>query len=906
MLVRFASRRFLSRLLTSALLAGPLFALVPATPAGAAPAPAVKLDPKVVRAIRTGLIGSWRKSPPQPGSAPVLIELAQPATPASLAALRSAGAQLAEVDGRVLFYDRFVPARVGAAAAAALVARVDVARVSLLPARGPLPLDHSAELIRLADARGARPALDLMTGEGVVIGDIDTLVDVFHPTFFRGDAGYYDWIDVDHDGVLTPGVDAVDLNRNGKVDPGETVQVVTAATYSDDTQSVVAARPAGFDPSIDWLYLDTNANQQRDFGAAAGFDDTTPAFGEPLFVPDDVNRNGKIDVGERVVRLGTSKFRDVYVRLDYQPPQMKTVTENHVFTRGKDLSTIKTDYFNGGVYGYADAFHATGVLTIIAGDVPLVGRRWVGLAPDAELIVGWEVEDSESLPATATTWALGEKPDVMLYEMAPWTGVALDGTDPISQLIDTSNQNDGVVHTCPTGDQGSARKHAHADLAAGAAASLPVNIPLKDKEGYGPLTYVDLSIHVRGGVATGVVITSPGNEVIDAMSTNSGSLMNGSQYYPTQETTTAGTQLVDVILYSPAAGMPLVTGVWTVTVTGDAAQAVSVDTYVSDDKSSWGAGAEWDPSVATDTSTLGVPSTADHCIAVNAHPNHVQQADAPWYTMYYGDYEVPASWVEAQGQLRAYCPLGPRIDGLQKPDVTAPDNPWVAAEYDPGVDFAGYGAFRVFGGTSGASPHVTGTAALLAQAGIHGDAARDAIRSGAVSDATTGKTPNAGYGYGRLDTAGALGVETVGGTPTITLAMEPAEPTTKDTVTLTPTATTGEASAAGLQIKWDDGYDGTWDVPYGPVAPRQITSATPAKLPFKARVRNASGHIAEAVVWVTFSAAPTPPPGMTTSVKSSSGCGCREAREAPGAGVWAVLGAAALLGARRRRSAGAR
>ena len=244
----------------------------------------------------------------------MIIELTAPATPATIAILRQTGADLVEVDGQVVSYDRFVPADVDAAAALALVARPEVARVSIVPARGPLPLDHSAQLIRLADARGARPALDWMTGKGVVVGDVDTLVDIFHPTFFRGDAGYYDWIDVDGDGVLTPGVDAVDLNRNGKVDPGEKAQVITAEAYSDETRASVPARSGSFDPSLDWLYLDTNGNDQRDYGAAAGFDDTTPAFGEPLFVPDDVNRNGQIDVGERVVRLGTSKFRDVYVR----------------------------------------------------------------------------------------------------------------------------------------------------------------------------------------------------------------------------------------------------------------------------------------------------------------------------------------------------------------------------------------------------------------------------------------------------------------------------------------------------------------------------------------------------------------------------------------------------------------
>ncbi len=491
----------------------------------------------------------------------------------------------------------------------------------------------------------------------------------------------------------------------------------------------------------------------------------------------------------------------------------------------------------------------------------------------------------------------------MLYEMAPWTGVELDGSDMLSAIIDTSTQKDGTTHTCPTGDQGSARKHAQAMLAAGASTTLPVDVPATDELGQGPLSYVDVTLHVRGGTASAVTITSPAGDTIDALSPNPGTLTSGASYYPTVQTTSRGTQMVDVILYAPMATMPLPVGAWTVAVTGDAAAAVSVDAYVSDDKSSWGVGAEWDPSVATDTSTIGVPSTADHCIAVNAHPNHVHQASAPWFDVYYGDYDVPPDWVETQGQLRAYCPLGPRIDGVQKPDVTAPDNPWVAAEYDPAYDEDGYGAFRVFGGTSGASPHVTGTSALLAQAGIHGDAARDAIRMGADSDAVTGKTPNFGYGYGRLDAAGALGVKTIGKDPTLTLRVSPSMPTTKDTVTITPDATNGDGSTAGLQIEWDDGYDGTWDVPYAPIAPRTITSKTPATLPFKARVRNAAGHVAEAVAWITFT---TPPPAMMTNPPAGEDadpydCGCRTVGAAPERGAWAALGVAVLLGARRRR-----
>ncbi|MFT3772377.1 MAG: S8 family serine peptidase [Minicystis sp.] len=769
-----------------------------------------------------------------------------------------------------------------------------VAHVALRPARGPLPLDHSAELIRLADARGARPALDLLTGAGVLVGDIDSAADIYHPSFFKADAGYFDWIDVDGDGVLTPGIDAIDLDRDGKVSAGETAALVRADTWVDYLGGSMDARPKGFDPGIDWLYLDQNNNQKRDYGAPAGFDDSAPAFGEPLFVPDDVNRNGKLDVGERVIRLGTSKFQKVNIRLNYPPIGLNT---KHIFARGTDLATLPTDFSHGQLYGFPDALHASGVLGIVAGDVALAGRRWVGIAPEAEIVLGFEVDQFESLPIAATSWALQQKPNVMLYEMAPWTGVPLDGSDPLSALIDSSSTKSGVIHTCPTGDQGSAHKHARVQVAAGASGSLALDVPAEPKVGMGPLNYVDVSIHVQGGTPAALTLTSPNGDVIDGLANGQGKLgSTGALYYVTAQKTKRGVFFADLILYTSDNATPIPTGDWSVSVTGAPTAALTVDGFVSDDKSSWALGAGWAKAIADDASTLGVPSTADHCIAVGAHPSHVDEPGKPWFGMYYDPYDVPAGLVEKQTQVRAYSPLGPRIDGVQKPDILAPDNPWTAQETGSDSNGPPYGSFQVFGGTSGASPHVTGAAALLAQAGITGDAARDAIRKGAAVDALAGDVPNGVYGYGRLDVAAALGATAEGTTPTLALTVSPAQPTTKDTVTITPAASGG----SGFEIKWDDDYDGTWDQGYAPVAARQVTSSTPGTRPFKARVRNASGRIAEAVVWLTFEE-----PGTVTTPEAG-GCGCRTAAETSAMGpvIAAMVGLAAA--ARRRRREGKR
>jgi hypothetical protein len=351
-------------------------------------------------------------------------------------------------------------------------------------------------------------------------------------------------------------------------------------------------------------------------------------------------------------------------------------------------------------------------------------------------------------------------------------------------------------------------------------------------------------------------------------------------------------------------------GNWSMSVV--AQTALHVDAYLSDDISSWGVGAEWDASIANGTSLVGIPSVADHCIAVGSHPNHVGTPSQPWYDMYYADYNVPPNYAEMQGQVRAYSPLGPRIDGVQKPDVLAPDNPWVGSAHVAGTYEKPYGSYTVFGGTSGAAPHVTGVAALLAQAGVRSDAARDALRSGAFVDATTGAVPNPTYGYGRLNAAGAFGVKTAEtGYPTITLAVSPSAPLVGETAQIEPTVG-GPNGMAGLEVKWDDGYDGTWDTPYAAPAAHAVTSSTVGSVPVKARVRDAAGHVAEAVVWVAFtdmsasssSSGGTSGGGTMPPVHPKTGCHCG-AVGASDESTWGAgsLAAIAAIAARRRRMA---
>jgi len=221
---------------------------------------------------------------------------------------------------------------------------------------------------------------------------------------------------------------------------------------------------------------------------------------------------------------------------------------------------------------------------------------------------------------------------------------------------------------------------------------------------------------------------------------------------------------------------------------------------------------------------------------------------------------------------------------------------------------------------------------LLAEASIRGNDALQAVRSGAVSDATTGAVPNMEYGYGRLSAAGALGVSNDSEPPVLTLQLSPSVVPLGSLATITPAASDPDGDEAAIELKWDDGYDGEWDGEYGKLEARTVQRDQVGRYPYKARVRDAQGRIAEAVVWIEVTAAPLQPdagldaeieggldggadtgaeaeasvPGPAAAVgEDDDGCGCRVAVGAGGGlggfGWIAGLAAAAVLGSRRSR-----
>ncbi|MFB6709592.1 S8 family serine peptidase [Streptomyces sp. NPDC056333] len=108
--------------------------------------------------------------------------------------------------------------------------------------------------------------------------------------------------------------------------------------------------------------------------------------------------------------------------------------------------------------------------------------------------------------------------------------------------------------------------------------------------------------------------------------------------------------------------------------------------------------------------------------------------------------------VDSTDSLASFSSEGPRVDGALKPEITAPGVDILAANSK--FSGNGQGAYRSLSGTSMATPHVAGAAALLAAArpGLSGAELKDLLAS------TSRQTPRYDAfqaGSGRLDVAAA-------------------------------------------------------------------------------------------------------------------------------------------------------
>jgi subtilisin family serine protease len=533
---------------------------------------------------------------------------------------------------------------------------------------------------RIEDLQG-RP----LTGRGRLVADFDTGIEYYHPAFFFADGDTLDWIDADQSGDLTPG-DAVDLNGNHDADPGEALRY-----FEGEGTTYYGNNPSVYNPSFDWLFNDANDNLTRDYGPQYG--ETQPGYGELLFLTLDADDDDRLDPGERLAMLGTSKVRAVRGR------------DGFVGERGVNLLQTETDYWG----------HGTGVSGIVCGGWPGINRM-SGIAPSCEMLHA--VNDYTSEPPFLVpmeehlAWAASYQPDVFLIEDGEWIWEYMDGSSNVETMLNEYAADEGIIQVVPAGNLATGLMHTlfATPGTAGFRGSLSARVIWADLLWREP-DVPGVTLFVPGGVNARLALAGD-TQVIGAY-----------EVYSAFSISPRGTHRIDVRIEHVATGTPL-TGAYRFQVTPGSSPGYTMHGFIIDDVSGWLTASYWD--LVDPRYTVTWPATADSAISIAAYNP------------------------EGDGNINDFSGWGPRIDGRADVDVAAPGS----IVYS--TCSLGQGRYTPFGGTSAAGPHVAGAAALLRQLWSQMDNGlfRACIRDGAGRDAYT--TDPDRWGAGKLRILDAL------------------------------------------------------------------------------------------------------------------------------------------------------
>jgi len=718
------------------------------------------------------------------------------------------------------------------------------------PLEGPfaLPSTPTSTTAREVEATQLRERTPRgRAGAGVVIADIDSGFDPFHPFLFRADGGAFEWLDVDGNGQFDPGLDGVDFNRNRTFDPGEQL-LVLKAPIADLLSGTTFNTAPEFVAGVDWLFQDENGDGQRNQGADPPYGDLKDTFGEQLYLADDVNENGVLDVGERVLRLKTPKIK---AALGWATDDAWNAAPSVTYRRGVNLSKLLSSY---PVAGLSD--HGTLIAGTLVGGTPSL-TRYAGLAPDAELIVAsWNNTNQVS----ALAWAKSEGAQMVNWELAKYVNEFLDGSSNLELACDQASAG-GVLQVAAAGNLGSQKKHRQA-LHQRGRRTVPLTIPP------GRARFTTFSFVRRDAPADQLSFELEVNGTTVALEAENGTAQAGNDMVAWgTATSTRGTQLKTIRVWAPT-GQVLGGQTVNVLVT-NAGPPIEVHGYVSDSYSGWGAGVFW-AADHSDRSTLCSPATSDSTMAISSY-----RRDAP-------------EEGRSPGAFAAFSSQGPRVDGLKTVELTAPEDHLSSFRLPGGA----FGQMAFGSGTSNAAPMVTGIAALLKALDPKAspESIRARLRAHAASDAQTGPVPNDVWGAGRLRgyQAAMLGPARVSEPPIARgTAVRLGGRVELDASTST------DPEADPVTFRWDLDYDGELDE--GALTSPQVTTQRPVAPWVKLEVTDTHGRSGRVLIRVVDGIEAERLPDVLGPM-ASPGCG-----GAPGAPMWSLATLALMAVCTRRR-----
>jgi subtilisin family serine protease len=545
-----------------------------------------------------------------------------------------------------------------------------------------------------------------LTGKGVVVGDVDSGVDIFSPFFFFADGGEFNWIDVDKDGKFTPGIDAIDFKGDGIASAGSVLRYIE---MKNNTYNVLKTDKDHFNPDMDFLYIDQNGNGKRDFGEIDGYTENDPTYGEQLLIAIDANGNGMLDPGEKIVALKTSKVRAV---------REKSGT---IRRRGIDLIKTEPDTIK----------HGTSVSGIVLGGHMGV-QKMHGFAPDAELVMA--NIDYAYTPRFVRTFPdmlkfiRDEKVNILLFEDGEWMWEFMDGSTE-EEMLTNEIARSGITVIGGGGNLASGNMILRDKLKKGQKTEYKFSSPASGEGKKNDGSFVSFLWKGKDKNATFNIVT-PDFKTSPDLNKGSGFIKVGNYNINySREVSSNNTVMFKFAFSEKDSGT--VKGDWLIKV--NAKDDMELWGFIVDVTQSWGGTTRWYSDKISDEGSVTFPCTADSCIAVGA-------------------YTVNFAWgpQDKKGALCNYSGRGLNISGKRGIDICAPGH----STFTCGPNCS----YTLFSGTSSAAPHVVGTVALLLQYDptLTHSQIRNILMQTATQDEFTGSLPNDNWGAGKLNPEGAI------------------------------------------------------------------------------------------------------------------------------------------------------
>ena len=411
--------------------------------------------------------------------------------------------------------------------------------------------------------------------------------------------------------------------------------------------------------------------------------------------------------------------------------------------------------------------HGTHVAGTAAGNDALLSGKFSGVAPDADIIIvrGGDGSFSESRMIDGLTYAENKatllgKPVVVNWSIGGQVGPH-DGSRAYETAVNTFVANPGRVVAIAAGNDGLSQIHIGGTAAgSGGTTTITFTVPTYTASAGTGTNQFLFDLWLNSNTNVSVSAKSPNNVTATAAYSPTGSSANGTSasdgmftVFNAPTFTDDGAWNVQLWVRDDGVNFPRA-GTWTLTVTNPGA-AVRYDGWLALRTVGTGLVALTGGDVSE---TISMPGTSFGAITAAAY---VTKWSWPSYTN--GQF-VYSNSTDRTKNIADFSAIGPTRDLRQKPDIAAPGE-GIASALSSAMDTTALSAIIYPGqrhfidqGTSMATPHVTGAAALILGAFPTATAAsiKSLFTGGAVTDAFTGTVPNVTWGYGKLDVLEAM------------------------------------------------------------------------------------------------------------------------------------------------------